>query len=96
MMLYTNFATEYRIKGENRIRAIVLIVGIFDLRPVLFTNKNDNLKMSEEEATEFSPILRTRFPSDVKKDIQVLVAYADFDSPAFQKTSEMFYQVLIN
>jgi hypothetical protein len=93
MMLYTDFETEYKVKEGNRIKSIVPVAGVFDLRPLLKTDINDNLKMNEEESAGLSPLLRKKVASEAKKDVYVLAACGDEDSPAFQSQSEQFCEV---
>jgi arylformamidase len=91
MILFTDFETEYKVKEGNRIKSIVPVAGLFDLRPLLKTYVNDALKMNEEESAGLSPLLRTK--AEAKKDVYVLIASADEDSPAFQSQSEQFSKV---
>lgn len=87
MLLFSDFKNRYNVDTSN-LKGIISVSGIFDLRPLLETDVNDNLKMDIDESTKLSPLLR----NDVRlhKDIDFLIAYAENDSPAFHKQSEDF------
>lgn len=87
MLLFSDFKNLYNVDASN-LKGIISVSGIFDLRPLLETDVNDNLKMDVDESTKMSPLLR----NDVRlhNDIDFLIAYAENDSPAFHKQSEDF------
>jgi arylformamidase len=51
-------ALDQAAQGEGRISGLAGISGAFDLRPLLQTSINNDLQMSQEEASEASPLLR--------------------------------------
>ncbi|RNA08989.1 kynurenine formamidase [Brachionus plicatilis] len=87
MLLFSDFKRIYHVDAFN-LKGIISVSGIFDLRPLLETDINDNLKMDLEESRRLSPMLR----SDLRlhKDVKFLIVYAQNDSPAFHKQSEDF------
>lgn len=87
MLLYSDFKNKYNVDASN-LKGIISVSGIFDLRPLLETDVNENLKMNLEESSLLSPLLR----NDIRlhKNVAFLIAYAENDSPAFHKQSEDF------
>jgi arylformamidase len=94
MMLYTDFKLKYNVEW-SRIRAVIPVSGVFDLRPLIHTDVNDNLKMNLSEAVELSPLLRDNIavPEKNRQNIKLLIAYGAEESPAFKSQSEDFFQV---
>lgn len=57
-------ALDQAARGEGPIVGLVGVSGAFDLRPLLQTSINHDLRMSAEEAAEASPLLRlSRLPT---------------------------------
>ena len=91
MMLNTRLAT--------KITSLILISGVFDLQPLVRTSINENLNMTLKDARRLSPMLVTplscRVPEEQRCKIRILLAYGEFDSPAFHKQSEDYLEVSI-
>jgi hypothetical protein len=90
-MLRADFEGEYKVKSD-RIRAIILVAGLYDARPVVDLYVNATMKMTPEEAAGLSPVLWDKVAEN-KKNIQILMAYGTADSPAFNQSNELFYSV---
>jgi arylformamidase len=79
------------------IKGVILVSGIFDLRPLLETSENFALKMTEQEAWSLSPInqdvVRRRLGHRHDR-IKVIVAVAEDDSPAFIQQSTSYSKIL--
>ncbi|CAH8849347.1 unnamed protein product [Trichobilharzia szidati] len=80
------------------LRNLVLISGVYDLRPIIRTNVNKALKLkSVEEAWCVSPI--RHFTQDdvsvlLQKPLHWLVAWTEYESPAIQKQSKVLIEML--
>ena len=77
-----------------------LVSGVFDLRPIQQSYVNEACKMSEKEAIQFSPMLRSKenvssFILNGKKKIPIIIAVGEHDSPKFKKQSKIFYEKLL-
>jgi arylformamidase len=94
-MLYTDFEAKYNVKSD-RIRAVIPVSGVFDLRPLIHTDVNDNLKMDLNEASELSPLLRSAVAvsEEKRKSIKLVIAYGAEESPAFKSQSKDFFNVI--
>ncbi|NXP09468.1 KFA formamidase, partial [Thinocorus orbignyianus] len=89
MVLATDWS-EYEATPD--IKGVVLVSGIYDLKPILLTYVNDALNMSQEVAQRNSPMLC--IPPVVPKSCEVLVAVAQHDSPEFRRQSQEYGQAL--
>lgn len=69
-------ATDGRLAG--RIASLTLISGSYDLEPVLLSARGDYVKLSADEADEFSPIRHA-----ARITAPVLLAHGDGESPEF-------------
>ncbi|CAH8513879.1 unnamed protein product [Heterobilharzia americana] len=80
------------------LKNLILISGVYDLRPIIHTSVNQALKLrSVEEAWSRSPI--RHFTQDspntlLQKPLHWLVAWAEYDSPAMQRQSEVLVELL--
>ena len=83
--LALSVASQYSLAG------LVLVSGIFDLRPLVRTTVNDALALDENQAWHLSPI-RDPFPHST--NAEVLVG-AD-ESPSFQAQSQTATQYLLD
>ncbi|CAF0799731.1 unnamed protein product [Brachionus calyciflorus] len=93
ILLFTNFEQKFNVSSKN-LKGLIPVSGIFDLRPLLKTDVNDNLKMVLEESTILSPMLLKE--SHLNKETKFLIAYAQNDSPAFHAQSEDFKNYISN
>jgi arylformamidase len=98
MAVTADYANRVNIDCNKLIKGIVLVSGLFDLRPLLMTDVNDELKLSEEEAWSNSPAnpdhvlsLRMLYPH-----CRVIVVTGQYDSPEFHKQSEDYHLLLVN
>jgi arylformamidase len=83
--------------GTDLIKGLVLISGIYDLRPMLDTSENTALRMTEEEAWSLSPmnaISLTRLQQQ-HNHVDILIAVAENDSPAFRQQSQNYELALL-
>lgn len=71
------------LKSGRPIEGVIALSGVFDLRPLLSTPLNDNLRLSPEEAYQRSPLFRAR---DV--NIPALFVVGADETRAFRKQSE--------
>ncbi|XP_051939323.1 kynurenine formamidase isoform X1 [Hippocampus zosterae] len=91
MVLSTDWS-QYSFMPE--IKGAFLVSGIYDLLPILSTYVNEPLKMTEEVAIRNSP---SKLIPQVKlssSSCQIVVAFAENDSPEFRKQSEDYYNTL--
>ena len=74
---------------SSRIKALIPVSGVFDLRPLLKTDINDNPKMDLNEAENISPLLKenTFLTESEKNEIKILLAYGEDESSAFKEQS---------
>ena len=74
---------------SSRIKGLIPVSGVFDLRPLLKTDINDNPKMDLNEAENISPLLKenTFLTESEKNEIKILLAYGEDESSAFKEQS---------
>ena len=77
---------------SNSIDAVVLLSGIYDIRPLVHTATNEPLHLTEESAAMLSPILLPP-KSGVRK---ALCAVGEFESEQFKIQNEKFFNFLSN
>lgn len=70
-----------------RINGIVGISGVYDLRPLVDTSLNVNLKLDEQLATRLSPVLRVRATST-----QAVFAVGATETYAFRQQNELMHK----
>ena len=75
------------LKSGRPIERVIALSGVFDLRPLLSTPLNDNLRLSPEEAYRRSPLFRA---SGV--NIPALFVVGADETRAFKKQSESMCQ----
>lgn len=76
-------------KPPLRVDTVVLVSGIYDLRPIVRTSMNAALGLDEAHAARVSPLL---VPTVVPAD--VVVAWADSDTSAFIEQSKRYAEHL--
>lgn len=91
MMLYVDFENKYNIP-VNPLAGLILVSGVFDLVPLVETEININLKMDATIAKQNSPMMLQDIKC--KNNLSILIAYAEFDSPAFKEQSEKYKKVI--
>ena len=75
------------------IHGIILISGIYDLNPVVYTYANDALKLDENSASRNSPLLILKQSPPITF-CPVLIAVEEYGSPEFIRQSKEFAEVL--
>ena len=73
--------------GLPRINGIVGVSGVYDLRPLVDTSLNANLKLDEQLATGLSPVLRVQATST-----QAVFAVGETETEAFRQQNERMHQ----
>lgn len=93
MMLLASW-TEHGVTPN--IQGLLLVSGIYDLEPLLFTSQNDLLHMTLEDAERNSPqrLLEMAPARPVAPAYPVLLFVAQHDSPEFHRQSEEFCETL--
>ena len=74
------------------IRRVVLLSGVFDLRPIVHTTVNDPLHLTTLRAEALSPVLHPASADDQSPD--VIVAWGDNDTSAFARQSRTYAHIL--
>lgn len=91
MMLNKNLA--------SRLTGLCLLSGIYDLEPLVCTSINNALNLTPEDARRLSPMLVTpllcQLPDHLRQHFRILIAFAENDSPAYQKQAIQYFQVSI-
>ncbi|XP_016890581.1 kynurenine formamidase isoform X2 [Cynoglossus semilaevis] len=91
MVLSTDWS-QYGITPQ--IKGALLVSGIYDLLPILSTYVNEPLKMTEEDAVRNSPSLLVPQLKLSLSSCQIVVAFAENDSPEFRRQSVEYYNKL--
>lgn len=73
--------------GRSPIDGLVLVSGVFDLRPLVDTYVNDALGLDSEESWRLSP---ARVVGEVARVASVVVAVGEVETNAFRRQSERF------
>jgi arylformamidase len=82
--------TDWSARGmPDVVKGAFLMSGMYDLYPVLLSSRRNFLRLTPEEATEFSPIRHLD-----RINCPVAVVNADEDSPEFKRQSEVFGEAL--
>lgn len=66
---------------------VVLVSGVYDLRPLVHTSVNDVLGLDDAGAAELSPALQ---PAHGDADVEVVVAWGDNETDAFKAQSRAY------
>ncbi|XP_063125940.1 kynurenine formamidase isoform X6 [Rattus norvegicus] len=79
------------------IQGLLLVSGIYDLEPLVFTSQNDLLHMTLEDAERNSPqrLLEVAPARPVVPAYPVLVFVAQHDSPEFHRQSKEFCEIIL-
>jgi arylformamidase len=79
------------LKHAEQLHAVVLVSGVYDLRPLVGTSINDAVGLTDKTAYEHSPLifLKTGFP-------RALVCWGEIETQAFKLQSETFANALRN
>lgn len=88
MMLTTDWAPVVNGLSGNLFKSGLLVSGIFDLAPLLFTSQKKNLNLDEEQAQKQSPVRRS-----LSIDSPLLVASGELESAEFNRQSDLCAQV---
>ncbi|KAJ3614222.1 hypothetical protein NHX12_017796 [Muraenolepis orangiensis] len=91
MVLSTDWS-QYSI--TPKINGALLVSGIYDLLPILSTDVNELVKMTEEVALRNSPMKLLPELKQSSPNCNIVVAVAEHDSPEFRKQSEEYYRDL--
>ncbi|CAL8332227.1 unnamed protein product [Merluccius merluccius] len=91
MVLSTDWS-QYNITPQ--INGALLVSGIYDLLPILSTDVNEPLKMTEEVALRNSPMKLVPEVKLSSPNCHIVVAVAEHDSPEFRNQSEEYYKDL--
>ncbi|XP_033227925.1 kynurenine formamidase isoform X2 [Belonocnema kinseyi] len=96
-----NWLSAITQKGYKKIlKGLILIGGVYDLKPLLLTSMNEALKLTPEEIKSFSfaPIEQTdnsKKSEEPIRDIKVILTVGECDSPVFIKESKRYAQRLL-
>ncbi|OWF45559.1 kynurenine formamidase-like [Mizuhopecten yessoensis] len=93
MMLSVDWMTECNLTSDI-VKGAVLVSGVFDLRPIVYTYVNDPLKMTSESAWNNSPCKHVEAIAHLSRHRNILIAVGEFDSPSFIKQSQQFEKAL--
>jgi hypothetical protein len=91
-MLNVDFKKNYGLSEEEQQFNLILISGIYDLRPLVETDINGALKLDMNSATLYSPMLFNS-PLISREKMKVLIAYGEHESSAFKEQSNLFASV---
>ncbi|KAL6264469.1 hypothetical protein P5V15_004576 [Pogonomyrmex californicus] len=78
------------------LKGIVLIGGIYKLQPIIGTSHSVALKLTDEEIKEFSFSTFEETKNRRIRDLKVIIAVGDSDSPAFVDESREYTQKIIS
>ncbi|XP_051153953.1 kynurenine formamidase [Leptopilina boulardi] len=95
-----NWLNSMTEKGyRNLLKGLILIAGVYDLKPLLTTSMNDALKLTPQEVKlySFAPIEQndSLTESTIIQDLKVIVTVGECDSPVFIKESIRYSQKLV-
>ncbi|KAK9498281.1 hypothetical protein O3M35_002950 [Rhynocoris fuscipes] len=96
-LLEEQWLTELPEACRNCFKGLFLISGIYDLMPLLRTERNDYLKLDRTRATLLSPINHLKDfikMSLLDENFKAIVAVGEHESPAFINQSYEFAQAL--
>lgn len=93
MMLAVDWMVECNLTFDI-VKGAILISGVYDLRPILYTTVNDQVQMNGKSAWENSPCRHVEAIAHLSRHRNILIAIAEFDSPAFIKQSQQFEKAL--
>lgn len=93
MMLSVDWMTECNLTTDI-IKGAVLVSGVFDIRPIVYTYVNEPLKMTSESAWNNSPCKHVEAIAHLSRHRNILIAVGEFDSPSFITQSQQFEKAL--
>jgi arylformamidase len=93
MMAYTNWR-KYINVGQNIIKGICAVSGIYDLTPIAKTSINKPLQLTEIEISNNSPLLLIA-DNDNFKGCEIILAYGDNETSEFKRQSIQMKEHLI-
>lgn len=76
------------------VRRVVLVSGVFDLRPIVATSVNDALGLDTARAAALSPMLLPVASTCADGSTDVVVTWGDHDTEAFAAQSRAYASVL--
>ncbi|XP_051889118.1 kynurenine formamidase [Pristis pectinata] len=91
MVLCTDWA-EYSVTPD--IKGALLVSGIYNLCPIVYTSVNDALQMTEDDAVRNSPMEFVNTMNGLDRNSEIVVAVAQYDSNEFRKQSQEYYQAI--
>ncbi len=94
-MLNVDFKNKYELSEDEQNFNLILISGVYDLRPLIQTEINDALKLNTNTAAIYSPLLFNSLKIPFIKKMKVLMAYGEHESPAFKDQTDSFASVSI-
>ncbi|XP_043264343.1 kynurenine formamidase [Colletes gigas] len=79
----------------NLLKGVVLISGIYNLKPLLDTTINDALKLTKDEVDAYSFTIMDTTNIKPIRDLKVIVTHGECDSPVFNNESRECVQKLV-
>ncbi|XP_054272272.1 kynurenine formamidase [Macrosteles quadrilineatus] len=76
-----------------RMKGLVLISGIYDLTPLIYTSNNDALQLDRKSALKLSPFFNLVLTQQ-ETNVKVLLVVGEYDSPTFHGQTKSFSQLL--
>ncbi len=70
--------------GDDHLAGLILVSGVYDLAPIVFTTINDDVRLSPAEAERLSPMARL---AGRRHRAQVTVAWGEGDTAEFARQS---------
>lgn len=90
MALCVDWEKDYAIE-KPFIHGFVPISGCFDLRLLINTKENDALKLDENGAIHFSPVLKLISPTGVVPKAKGIIAFGKNESDEFKRISKNYF-----
>ncbi|XP_068082776.1 kynurenine formamidase isoform X3 [Anabrus simplex] len=95
MLLTSDWFNQLPESQQSLVQGCVLISGIYDLAPLVYTHLNPALDLTIDEIELYSAFpKRTWIPLSLKDKLKVLVTIAAHDSPEFKRQNEEFQNLL--
>jgi arylformamidase len=93
MALCVDWKKKYNI-NDPFIHGFIVVSGCFDLRLLIKTKENDALKLNEEGAITYSPVLQTVSASGVIENVKGIIAFGENESDEFKRMSKNYFTYL--
>jgi arylformamidase len=90
MALSVDWERKYNIK-KPFIHGFIAVSGCFDLRLLIKTKENDALKLNEDGAVKYSPVLQKISPSSVVPNVKGIIAFGENESDEFKRMSRNYF-----